>query len=117
MHQAGGALETHGGDAGAGELLEAALAAEGVRLAAVEGHHPLVGGEAGERRVDDTRRDPLRFGVARHAGEKGIETTTALGGESGSRDTDAEREGQERAPDHTRTSSLSPKRREDGMAG
>ena len=94
LHQLGGAVDAGGGDARLDEGFEVALAAEGVRLAAIEGEHGLIGRETGEGLVDDRARDAGGLRFARHRREEGVEIAAAFCGvcRRGERERDRERD-------------------------
>ena len=94
-----------GGDARLDEGLEVALAAEGVRLAAIEAEHRLVDGEAGEGFADHALRNAGGLRVARHGVEEGVEVAAAFGGLRRRGDHEHEDYGQ-RASDHAEPRSI-----------
>jgi hypothetical protein len=53
---------------------------EGAALAAIEGEHRGVGGDAGEGLGDDGLGDAFGGGLPRNVGDEGVEIATALGG-------------------------------------
>jgi len=74
-------LDAAGADAGGDVLLEGLV--EGAALAAVEGEHRLILGDAAERLRDHARRNAGALRFARKIINEAVEITAALGGGSG----------------------------------
>ena len=86
LHQPAGASEARGGHARRRELLETALAAEGVGLTAVEGEHLAVDRQAVKAARNDVAAHARGHGVARYSRKEALERAAALRGSRGRRD-------------------------------
>ena len=95
-HQLPGAVDAGRDDAGRGVFLEA-LGVEHALLAAVEGQHVLVDGEAGEGLADDLARHAGGLRLAAHRGQEGVEIAAALRGERGRGESEGDGEDEENA--------------------